>query len=893
MWKNVHEIRQAFLNFFREKQHTLVSSAPLIVRNDPSLMFINAGMNPFKDYFLGHRQPVHRRIANTQRCLRVSGKHNDLEEVGIDTYHHTFFEMLGNWSFGDPTAADGIGQGYFKKEAIAWAWELLTRVYGISEDRLYVTVFAGDADESLPVDEEAAECWRAHVRPERILLGSKKDNFWEMGESGPCGPCSEIHVDTRSEVQRTTLDGASLVNTGHPDVIEIWNLVFIQYNRLQDGQLQPLSARHVDTGMGLERLARVLQNKPSNYDTDLFVPTLTLIETLTQTKYGSDPKTDIAMRVQADHIRAISFAIADGQLPSNTGAGYVIRRILRRAVRYYYSYLKRNEPLLCYLVPQLAQSFQTVFPELQRQQDFVVRVIEEEETSFLKTLGAGLRRLAQVETTLSTQNPTLGGDVAFELYDTYGFPFDLTKLIAKEKHWSVDEATFHRLLDQQKLRSRKATEISSGDWIEVRPAAPVVFTGYHQLEAKAHLLRYRQQQSKDKLWYQLVLDRTPFYAESGGQVGDTGWLIAGDESVNVFDTRKENEFIVHFVERLPQKLDDEMILRVDSARRYAIMNNHTATHLLHAALRQCLGSHVQQRGSLVVADYLRFDFSHFAKLSADEWDQIEQVVNEKIRENVSCEVEELPYAEALASGAIALFGEKYGDYVRVVSFDRHFSRELCGGTHVASTGSLGLFKIVSETAVAAGIRRIEAVTGKAALQFVQQAMHQWQSMRQALGSDPLKGLAQLQSELSRLKSQVTRYEQQVLAQQKQHLVGCVLKTGSLSVIAEPVQVDSVNTLKKLCMDLRDAFPCAAIALGAQLSSKAHLAVLITPDATHCFGLDAAQLIQTMGRMIEGAGGGKTHFATAGGRLPAALPNALKWFKQTVTEAVNTSADRQK
>jgi alanyl-tRNA synthetase len=715
------EIRQAFLDFFASKGHTIVPSAPIVVKNDPTLMFTNAGMNQFKDVFLGEAPAKAPRVADTQRCLRVSGKHNDLEEVGVDTYHHTMFEMLGNWSFGD----------YFKKEAIDWSWELLTQVYKLPADRLYVTYFEGDEKEGLAKDTEAYDFWKQYVAEDHILPGNKKDNFWEMGETGPCGPCSEIHFDGRTDDERARVNGATLVNADDPNVIEIWNNVFMQFNRLKDGSLQPLPARHVDTGMGFERLVRVLQGKTSNYDTDVFQPLIQFLSQKSGKPYlaAATPGTEgwneaVAMRVMADHIRAISFAIADGQLPSNNKAGYVIRRILRRAVRYSYQYLGFKEPFLNQLVPLLAQQFEGVFDELFSQRDFVQKVVLEEEVAFLRTLQNGIHQFEQMVS--SSNDKVIAGAFAFELSDTFGFPLDLTELMARERGFSVDIEGYNKALEQQKTRSRAATAIDTGDWIIVKEEDSVDFTGYDETETVAHIVKYRKVKAKGKEQYQLVLDRTPFYAESGGQVGDTGDLIFPDgEIVKVTDTKKENGLIVHFTDTLPTAIDDALTAYVEPERRLNIESNHSATHLLHAAMKQVLGSHVNQKGSLVNGDYLRFDFSHFSKVTDDELAQIEAIVNHKIRQNILLKEERnVPYQEALNSGVTALFGEKYGDYVRVITFDDKFSKELCGGTHVKATGQIGLFKIISESAVAAGVRRMEAITGAAVEQYLK---HNWYS----------------------------------------------------------------------------------------------------------------------------------------------------------------------
>ncbi|MDD2794201.1 MAG: alanine--tRNA ligase, partial [Sediminibacterium sp.] len=734
------EIRQQFLDFFASKKHQIVASAPIVVKNDPTLLFTNAGMNQFKDYFLGNRKPEFPRVADTQKCLRVSGKHNDLEEVGVDTYHHTMFEMLGNWSFGN----------YFKAEAIAWSWELLTEIYKIDKDRIYVTIFEGDAKENLERDTEAYEEWKKIISPDRILLGNKKDNFWEMGDTGPCGPCSEIHVDCRPNEERTLVDGKTLVNNDHPQVIEIWNNVFMQFNRLKDGSLESLPAKHVDTGMGFERLVRVIQGKTSNYDTDVFTGTIAAIEKITGITYDfGNSKQAIAFRVLADHIRAIGFTIADGQLPSNTGAGYVIRRILRRAVRYYYSHLNYKQPLLHQLMPVLAKQFEQVFPELHLQLEFVSKVVKEEEDAFLRTLDKGLKRMDDLpkqyfqtladsifgdqydlnldpsiannihankniyyEEKIRNNEPIkISGKIAFELFDTFGFPIDLTKLIAAEKGWQVDEAGFDAEMQQQKNRSRAATTMDTEDWVETDPDALQEFVGYDSLEVKTKLIKYRKVKAKGKESYQLVLAGTPFYAESGGQVGDTGVLDFEGEKIRVTDTKKENNLIIHFTESLPSNIQAGIIATVDREKRMKTTVHHSATHLMHAALRKVLGTHVAQKGSMVNDNMLRFDFSHFAKMTEEEIAQVEQLVNEKIRANVPVYIKEMKKDEAVALGAMALFGEKYGDIVRVVIMDPNYSIELCGGTHVGATGELGYFKIQHESAVAAGVRRIEAVCG--------------------------------------------------------------------------------------------------------------------------------------------------------------------------------------
>ncbi|WP_207896573.1 alanine--tRNA ligase [Flaviaesturariibacter flavus] len=850
------QIRQAFLDFFAQKGHAIVPSAPVVVKNDPTLMFTNAGMNQFKDYFLGNKTAPNPRVADTQKCLRVSGKHNDLEEVGVDTYHHTLFEMLGNWSFGD----------YFKKEAIEWSWELLTKVFGIPEDRMYVTVFEGDASEGIPADDEAAAEWKKWISPDRILLGNKKDNFWEMGDTGPCGPCTEIHVDTRVDAERAQVDGKTLVNADHPQVIEIWNNVFIQFNRTKDGSLQPLPARHVDTGMGFERLVRVLQQKQSNYDTDVFTGTIAAIEKITGKKYeGSDTgKSDIAFRVLSDHIRAVSFTVADGQLPDNGGAGYVIRRILRRAVRYYYSYLDYKQPLLHQLVPVLAGQFANVFPELAAQQAFVARVIREEEESFLRTLEKGLRRIDDL-----LARGQITGAEAFELHDTYGFPFDLSRLIASEKNISINEAEYEAERRNQQDRGRKDRAVDASDWITVNEGINnSLFVGYDSLETKANILRYRQVKAKGKESFQLVLDRTPFYAESGGQVGDTGILISGDQRIRIIDTKKENDLIIHFTDSLPAQLGGEFTAKVDGDKRQKTALHHSATHLLHAALRRVLGTHVAQKGSLVNADYLRFDFSHFAKMTDEEIAQVEAIVNEKIRENIPVVIRQMPKDEALKLGAMALFGEKYGDTVRVVTIDPNYSVELCGGTHVGNTGELGLFKITSEGAVAAGVRRVEAVCGAAAERYVNEQLQQLQAVKEALKSpkDLVKAISSLQEENNSLQKQVEKFQQAQLNGLRDSLLQQKEEVNGATFIGKIVSVANADGLKKLAFDIKGQLANAAVVLAANIEGKASVAIAFDDALVSSKGLDAGTLIkQVVAPLIKGGGGGQKGLATAGGQ----------------------------
>jgi len=861
------DIRQAFLDFFRSKGHEIVPSAPIVVKNDPTLMFTNAGMNQFKDYFLGNKPAPFKRVADTQKCLRVSGKHNDLEEVGVDTYHHTMFEMLGNWSFGD----------YFKDEAIEWSWELLTVVYNIPKDRLYATVFEGDTKEGIPASSIALAKWKSLLPGEHIVFGNKKDNFWEMGETGPCGPCSEIHVDCRPDEERKKVPGHMLVNKDHPQVIEIWNNVFIQFNRKKDGSLEPLPATHVDTGMGLERLVRVLQGKTSNYDTDIFTGTIAVTEKITGKKYDfSDSKTAIAFRVIADHIRAISFTIADGQLPSNTGAGYVIRRILRRAVRYYYSYLDYKQPLLTRLVPVLAKQFETVFPELQQQVDFVSKVVNEEEEAFLRTLDKGLKRVDD----LIAQGSISGKD-SFELYDTYGFPFDLTQLIATENKLSVDEEGFKAEMQQQKDRSRAATAVDAEDWVELK-AGSNKFVGYDSLEAKTEILKYRKVKAKGKESYQLVLETTPFYAESGGQVGDKGWLAMADSTIEVIDTKKDNDLIIHFTDSIPAELSGEVLAKVDASKRKTTALHHSATHLLHAALRKVLGNHVAQKGSLVNEEHLRFDFSHFAKVTDEEIAAIEALVNEKIRENIPVVIRSMPKDEAMKLGAMALFGEKYGDVVRVVMIDPNYSVELCGGTHVGATGELGLFKLTSESAVAAGVRRVEAICGKQAEEYINEQLNLINSLREALKNpkDIQKAIENLQNENAELKKHLDSMEARQLVGIRNELLQKDEIINSINFIGDIVEVSNADALKKLCFDLKNHLRDHVAVLCANIGGKPYVAVGIADTVVAAKGLDAGKIIkEQVAPLIKGGGGGQKTLATAGGQDAGKLEQVIEEVKK--------------
>ena len=876
------DIRQHFFNFFKSKGHNIVPSAPIVVKDDPTLMFTNAGMNQFKDYFLGNKQPPHTRVADTQKCLRVSGKHNDLEEVGVDTYHHTMFEMLGNWSFGEAGSADGIGKGYFKKEAIAWSWELLTEVYKIDKERLYVTVFEGDTKEKLPRDEEAIGFWKEHISADRIIMGNKKDNFWEMGDTGPCGPCTEIHVDTRTDDERKNSYGKLLVNADHPLVIEIWNNVFIQFNRKKDGSLEPLPAKHVDTGMGFERLVRVLQNKQSNYDTDVFTGTIAEIEKLSGKKYDAafSPSTGggrgeaVAFRVISDHIRAIAFPIADGQLPSNTGAGYVIRRILRRAVRYYFSNLDVKQPLLHRLVPLIALQFKEVFPELDKQKEFVAKVIKEEEEAFLRTVDKGLAALEKIKDNISGQD-------AFKLYDTFGFPIDLTKLVAAEKGLTVDEEGFVVEMQQQKNRSRAAGAVDTEDWIILSENGSSGFVGYDVFETESQVVKYRKTKSQGKEAYQLVLDKTPFYAESGGQVGDKGSLFFGVEEIEVTDTKKDNDLVIHFTQKLPANISEKAIAKINHEKRVPTQLHHSATHLLHAALRSVLGKHVAQKGSLVNEEYLRFDFSHFTKVTDEELVKIESLVNEKIRANIPVVIKQIKRDEALATGAMALFGEKYGDTVRVVTMDPGYSIELCGGTHVGSTGELGFFKIKQETAVGAGVRRIEAVSGKAAEDYVDEQLVLLHAVRDALKNpkDLAKSIENLAVENSELRKQLEKFEAQQIVSLKNELLQKAETIHGIQFIGQVVNVSNADALKKICFALKNELSEYVVVLAANIQGKPNVAVMLDEIVAASKNWEAPKIIKEyIAPLIKGGGGGQKTLATAGGQDPAHLDAVIEKIK---------------
>ncbi len=856
---NSIEIRRKFLDFFNAKKHEIVSSAPMVLKDDPTLMFTNAGMNQFKDIFLGDAPAKYPRVADTQKCLRVSGKHNDLEEVGVDTYHHTMFEMLGNWSFGD----------YFKKEAIEWAWELLTKVYGIDKEKLYITIFEGDKGDGLPEDTEAKNFWKEIVPEERILACDKKDNFWEMGVTGPCGPCSEIHIDLRSEEEIAKVPGKDLVNKDHPEVIEIWNLVFMEFNRMEDQSLVPLPAKHIDTGMGFERLATVLQGKKSNYDTDIFTPLISKIESITQKKYGQDEKLDIAFRVISDHVRAVAFSIADGQLPSNTGAGYVIRRILRRAIRYAYSFLDSRDAFIFELVDILNAQMGEFFPEIKAQISLIKSVIEEEEKSFLRTLDKGIQKLqGKIDA-----KEKLDGSAIFELYDTYGFPFDLTALIARENGIEIDESAFKAELEKQKDRSRQATKVSAGDWTVLIEDEMQEFVGYDKLAVPVKITRYRKVSQKGKDLFQLIFNITPFYAESGGQVGDKGMISNDDERIKILDTKKENNVSMHIVEKLPQNVESLFQAEVYSELRSDTMKNHTATHLMHHALRKILGDHVQQKGSLVHPNHLRFDFSHFSKMTEDEIIAIEDMVNMMIRNNFSFEEHRaIPKEEALEMGAMALFGEKYGDLVRVVKFGE--SVELCGGTHVPATGNIGWFKIVSESAVAAGIRRIEAYTGYKAQEYVNNYLNQAKQLSSILKSnDVVKSVNDLIASKNKLQKEIEQANRTKAGNLKGELIDKIENIDGVNFLAQSVELDP-KSVKDLAFQIKGQVEDLFMVLGNASEGKVGITVVVSENLVESKNLNAGKIVGELAKEIGGGGGGQAHFATAGGKNSSGLPNVL-------------------
>ena len=864
------EIRESYKSFFQSKGHTIVPSAPMVVKGDPTLMFTNAGMNQFKDIILGNAEIKHSRVADSQKCLRVSGKHNDLEEVGHDTYHHTMFEMLGNWSFGD----------YFKHEAIDWAWEYLTEVLHLSPERLYVTVFEGAPAEGLERDDEAAAIWAKHLPAERIINGNKHDNFWEMGDQGPCGPCSEIHIDIRSDEERKAVDGLTLVNQSHPQVIEIWNLVFMQYNRKADGSLEPLPKRVIDTGMGFERLCMAMQGKTSNYDTDIFTPMIQAIATLTGIEYGADQKSDVAMRVIADHIRTIAFAITDGQLPSNAKAGYVIRRILRRAVRYGYTFLGRREAFMYSLLPVLIETMGDAYPELIAGRELIAKVMREEEESFLRTLETGIRLLdKQIEEAKKAGKTVLDGHDAFVLYDTYGFPLDLTALILTEQGLSVDEAGFDKAMQEQKERARNAAAIDAGDWQIVNEGSAVRFVGYDALECTTEILRYREVKQKNATFYQVVLSETPFYAEMGGQVGDKGFLIAADGTkYDIFDTKRENNLAIHLMKKLPATLEGDFRAVVDEERRHRIEANHSATHLLHEALREVLGSHVEQKGSFVSDEVLRFDFAHFAKVEPEQLRAVERIVTARIRACIPLqEYREVPIDEARKMGAMALFGEKYGDHVRVIRFGS--STEFCGGTHVASTGVIGTLRITSESSVAAGVRRIEAVTGAAAENYLYEQADMIDAIRQLFNNSPqlMTAIRKTLEENAELGKQVGEYVREQIAEKKRQLLEKRVEVGGVRLFLVEKEV-LAEVIKDIAFQIAGELhePFVFIAACVELSSsKPSLTLMISKDLVESRGWNASQLLRSAAKHIQGGGGGQPHFATAGGKNVDGLKAAVE------------------
>ena len=866
------EIRQKFLNFFEEKGHLIVPSAPIVLKDDPTLMFNNSGMAQFKEYFLGNATPKSKRIADTQKCLRVSGKHNDLEDVGFDTYHHTMFEMLGNWSFGD----------YFKKEAIAWAWEFLTEVLKLEKDRLYVSVFEGNPAENVPFDQEAFDLWKQYVSEDRIILGNKKDNFWEMGDQGPCGPCSEIHIDLRTDAERAAVSGFSLVNADHPQVVEIWNNVFMEFNRKADGSLEKLPAQHVDTGMGFERLCMAMQGVTSNYDTDVFTPLIRKVEEITGLKYTDNTvkeiseqqnKINIAIRVVVDHVRAVAFAIADGQLPSNNGAGYVIRRILRRAIRYGFTFLGTKEPFIYQLVDVLAVQMGAFFPEIVAQKNLVENVIKEEEASFLRTLEQGLHLLDQVID--KTNGKVVDGAKAFELYDTFGFPIDLTALILREKGFELDEVGFEAAMNEQKTRSRAASEVSTDDWTVLIGGNVEQFVGYDQLENQVKITRYRKVDSKkDGKLFQVVLDATPFYPEGGGQVGDSGFIVSANEAIPVIDTKKENNLILHIVRALPANIEGTFTAKVDVEARQQSMANHSATHLLHQALRTILGTHVEQKGSLVAPTHLRFDFSHFAKVTEEELQLVEDFVNARIHEQLPLiERRSIPFNQAVAEGAMALFGEKYGDEVRAIRFGE--SMELCGGTHVQNTADIWQFKIVSEGAVAAGIRRIEAITNKAARAFYAEQEHTLKELKGVLKNpqDTLKAVVALQEENAKLKKQVEQLLKEKAKNLKGELKGQIQVINEVAFLAIEVDLDA-NGTKDLAYELGNEYTNLYVVFGSVANDKPMLTCYVSKEIVETKGLNAGQIVRELGKYIQGGGGGQAFFATAGGKNPDGMKEAI-------------------
>jgi len=862
----IQEIRNAFLKYFESKGHEIIPSAPMVVKNDPTLMFINAGMNQFKDIFLGNSTPKNRRVANTQKCLRVSGKHNDLEEVGVDTYHHTMFEMLGNWSFGD----------YFKEEAIEWAWDLLTNIYKIPIKRIYVTVFEGDKNDGVPKDDESLEIWKKYIEEDRIIFGSKKDNFWEMGETGPCGPCTEIHVDLRSNTERLKTDGKLIVNKDHPQVIEIWNNVFIQFNRKKNGKLEALPKTHVDTGMGLERLAMVLQGKKSNYDIDLFQSLIKEIENISNVKYGDKEETDIALRVIADHIRSIAFSISDGQIPSNTGAGYVIRRILRRAVRYGYQTLGLTEPFLSELFHVLVKLMGENFPEIKQQKDLIFKVIYEEEISFFRTLEKGIQRMnIIIENTKKENNNIINGEKAFELYDTFGFPLDLISLIARENNLTIDEISFQKKLEIQKSSSRKATLIQTDDWIEIYEDSKQEFVGYELLSTKVKIVKYRKVTQKNKEFYQVVFNLTPFYPEGGGQVGDRGYIETNNSKIVIFNTKKENDLIVHLTNELPKDIKSTFTAIVDKEKREATTKNHSATHLLHYALRTVLGKHVEQKGSLVNSDYLRFDFSHFSKVTDEEILKIQEIISDNIRYNLRLEEKQnVPIEMAQEMGAIALFGEKYDDTVRVIQFGD--SIELCGGTHVKATGEIGLLIITSEGSIASGIRRIEAITSKTAEKYYIEKSSKLNQINSLLKNpkDLVKTINELLNKNSSLTKKIEQFQKEKTKSTKSKLKQSIKEYNGINLLSDIIELDG-NSIKDILFQLKAETNNFIGIIGGIDNDKCTLSIIASDNIIKEKKIHAGDIIREVSKNIQGGGGGQAFFGTAGGKNPSGLKNAIK------------------
>ena len=866
----VKEIRSKFFEFFESKGHTIVPSAPMVLKNDPTLMFTNAGMNQFKDYFLGNSEPKNRKVANSQKCLRVSGKHNDLEEVGVDTYHHTMFEMLGNWSFGD----------YFKEEAISWAWELLTKEFKIPVDQLYVTIYEGDKTDCVGLDKESFDIWKKYIAEDRIIPASKKDNFWEMGESGPCGPCTEIHVDIRPLEDMQKVSGKSLVNQDHPQVIEVWNNVFMEYNRKANGTLEPLPNKHVDTGMGLERLAMALQGKQSNYDTDLFQTLIKSLEKVSGKEYGVNEETDIALRVISDHIRAIAFSIADGQLPSNTGAGYVIRRILRRAIRYGYQTLGLKEPFMCELSIVLEEVMGNPFEELVNQKDIIYKVIKEEEISFFRTLELGIKRIEVIiASTKENKKTIIDGVAVFELYDTFGFPIDLTSLIARENGLSIDEVAFDAELQKQKDRSRAATSFETDDWVQVSNDVPTEFLGYDDFNLKVNITKYRKVSQNKKTFYQLVFDKTPFYPEGGGQVGDQGFISTNDEKIEIFNTKKENNLIIHLTEKLPTSINSTFDAQINVSNRINTAKNHSATHLLHEALRSVLGDHVEQKGSLVNNNYLRFDFSHFSKVTDEELKKIEAIVNQEIQNKIALnEKRNAPIEEAKAMGAKALFGEKYGDEVRIIQFGK--SIELCGGCHVSNTSDIGVFKITTETAVAAGIRRIEAITGETAINYFKEKEALLDEINVLLKNpkDIVKQIADTLANNQKLTKEIEKFQAEKAKSIKTALKDKIETIGNISFLGQSVELDG-GSIKDILFQLKGEQENFVGVLGGKSDDKCTLSIIISDSVVSDFKLDAGKMIREVSKHIQGGGGGQAFFATAGGKNAQGLPLAIAEIKE--------------